>query len=582
MKTNLLAIALASSTLCLAQTKQQPNVVIILTDDLGYGDLSFTGNPYLKTPAIDKFAKESVRMNNFYVCPVCSPTRSGLMTGRYSLRTGVHDTNNGGAIMAANEITIAEMLKEAGYTTGIFGKWHLGDNYPCRPNDQGFDESVIHHEGGIGQPGDITNYFRGDSSRFNPVFWHNGKQEGYKGYSSDIFAEQAIEFIEKNHKSPFFCYLPFNSPHIPLQVPDKYYQLFKDIDPASGFGNDKRPFYKMSDRDKEGARRVYAMVTNLDENIGKVLKKLDDLKISGNTLVIFTSDNGPMQTRYLAGLRGLKESVYRGGIRVPCFIRYPDLIKGNTEVETNTAYIDIMPTIAEICHAELPKDRIIDGKSLLPLIKGEDVMWKNRSLFFYWTRNYPELYNNIALQKGSYKLVGHTNYNEGIDGFELFDTAKDPYEQSNIIKGHTDIAENLKIDLDQIFNDLVNSPNLVNQPRIIIGNEHENPVFLNRNDVYGRERGIWNLEEFYGKWRVSISEGLYNIKFRFLKPVKANGKMILETKTFINQMLNVKQETEEIEMKDIHFPDMECDFIPYYRVGSTRIFPFYVKIEKLK
>ncbi|MCL4483849.1 MAG: arylsulfatase, partial [Bacteroidetes bacterium] len=141
--------------------------------------------------------------------------------------------------------------------------------------------------------------------------------------------------------------------------------------------------------------------------------------------------------------------------------------------------------------------------------------WKNRSLFFYWTRNYPELYNNIALQKGSYKLVGHTNYNEGIDGFELFDTAKDPYEQSNIIKGHTDIAENLKIDLDQIFNDLVNSPNLVNQPRIIIGNEHENPVFLNRNDVYGRERGIWNLEEFYGKWRVSISEGLYNIKIRF-------------------------------------------------------------------
>jgi len=151
MKIKLLAIALASSALCMAQTKQQPNVVIILVDDMGYGDLSFTGNPHLKTPAIDKFAKESVRLNNFYVCPVSSPTRSGLMTGRYSLRTGIHDTYNGGAIMASNEITIAEMLKEAGYTTGIFGKWHLGDNYPFRPNDQGFDESVIHQVGEWGR-----------------------------------------------------------------------------------------------------------------------------------------------------------------------------------------------------------------------------------------------------------------------------------------------------------------------------------------------------------------------------------------------------------------------------------------------
>ncbi|HUV00563.1 MAG TPA: arylsulfatase [Bacteroidales bacterium] len=578
MKTNFLAIALASSVVCVAQSKQQPNVVIIITDDQGYGDLSFTGNPHLKTPFIDKFAKESVRMNNFYVCPVSSPTRSGLMTGRYSLRTGIRDTYNGGAMMAANEITVAEMLKDAGYTTGIFGKWHLGDNYPFRPNDQGFDESVNHLDGGMGQPGDITTYFKGDSSYFDPVLWHNGKQEGYSGYCTDIFADQAIKFIEKNHTSPFFCYLAFNAVHEPLQVPDKYYSLFKDIDPASGFGNDKRPFYKMSEIDKEAARRVYAMVTNLDENIGKVLKKLDDLKISENTLVIFMSDNGPYRTRYLAGMRGQKGSVYRGGIRVPCFIRYPGLIKGNIEVETNTAYIDIMPTIAEICHAELPKDRIIDGKNLLPLIKGENVDWKNRSLFFYWTRRYPELYNNIALQKGSYKLVGHTNYNEGINGFELFDVFKDPYEQSNIIKDYRDIAKNLKIDLDIILKDLVNSPNLVNQPRIIIGNEHENPVFLNRTDAYG-ERG-WAEEEFYGKWRLSISEGLYNIKFRFLKPVKANGRMILETGTFINQMLNVKQEAEEIEMKDIYFSDMECDFIPYYSVDSRRISPLWIKIEK--
>lgn len=581
MKTKLFTIALTSSALCLAQTKQQPNVVIIITDDQGYGDLSFTGNPHLKTPAIDKFAKESVRLNNFYVCPVSAPTRSGIMTGRYSLRTGIHDTSHGGAIMASNEITIAEMLKEAGYTTGIFGKWHLGDNYPSRAIDQGFDESVIHLCGGMGQAGDITTYFKGDSSYFDPVLWHNGKQEGYSGYCSDIFAEQAIEFIEKNHKSPFFCYLSFNAPHEPLQVPDKYYELFKDIDPASDFENDKRPFYKMSDKDKEAARRVYAMITNLDENIGKVLKKLDDLKISGNTLVIFMTDNGPAQQRYVAGLRGLKGSVYRGGIRVPCFIRCPGLFAGDADIATNTAYIDILPTIAEICHAELPKDRMIDGKSLLPLINGKEIDWKERPLFFYWTREYPELYNNIAIQKGSYKLVGHVNYNAGISEFELFDVVKDPYEQRSIIKDYTDIAENLKNDLDLLLNDLVNSPNLVNQPRIVIGNEHENPLFLNRNDLIG-ERGYRHEEEIYGKWMVSISEGVYNIKFRFLKPVKANGQMILETKTFINQMISVKQETEEIEMKDVYFPDMECDFIPFYSVDSKIIFPFWVEIEKIK
>lgn len=581
MKTKLLTLALASSSFCLAQTKQQPNVVLIITDDQGFGDLSFTGNPHLKTPSIDKLAKESVRLNNFYVCPVSAPTRSGLMTGRYSLRTGVHDTYNGGAIMASNEITIAEMLKEAGYATGIFGKWHLGDNYPSRPNDQGFDESVIHLGGGMGQVGDITTYFKGDRSYFDPVLWHNGKQEGYSGYCSDIFADQAIKFIEKYKKSPFFCYLSFNAPHEPLQVPDKYYELFKDIDPASGFEDDKRPFSKMSDKDKENARRVYAMVTNIDENVGKVLNKLNDLKISENTIVVFLTDNGPQQTRYVAGLRGLKGSVYRGGIRVPCFIRYPGLLNGNTEVVTNTAYIDIMPTIAEMCHAEMPKDRIIDGKNLLPLINSKEVDWKERSLFFYWTRKYPELYNNIAIQNGDFKLVGNTNFNSGINGFELFDVSKDPYEQNNIINDNRDIAENLKKDLDLCFQDLVNSPNLINQPRIIIGNKQENPVFLTRNDADG-DRNIWAQEEIYGKWNVTISEGLYNIKFRFLNPVKANGHMILETKTFINQVENVKDETNEIEMKGVYFSDMECDLIPFYSVGPKRIFPFWVEIEKIR
>ena len=203
------------------QRATPPNVVLIITDDQGYGDLGFHGNHHIKTPHLDALAKESIRLNNFYVSPVCAPTRASLMTGRYSLRTGVRDTYNGGAIMHNSEVTIAEMLKTANYRTGIFGKWHLGDSYPSRPMDNGFDESVIHLSGGMGQVGDFTTWFQGDSSYFDPVLWHNGQQQQYEGYCSDIFTSEAIRFIDREGDQPFFCYLAFNAPHTPLQVPQK-------------------------------------------------------------------------------------------------------------------------------------------------------------------------------------------------------------------------------------------------------------------------------------------------------------------------------------------------------------------------
>ena len=528
IRSSILTFVLAGSLTGMAQSVLHPNVLLIITDDQGYGDLGINGNPHLKTPVIDNLARQSIRLNNFYVCPVCAPTRSSLMTGRYSLRTGIHDTYNGGAIMSSNEITIAEMLKDAGYKTGIFGKWHLGDNYPSRPGDQGFDESVIHLSGGMGQVGDITTYFKGISSYFNPILWHNGKQQSYNGYCSDIFASQAINFINNNSKTPFFCYLSFNAPHTPLQVPDKYYQMFRDIDPSLGFENDKRPFPKMNPNNKEDARKVYAMVKNIDDNIGKVLKKLEELGMAENTIVIFMTDNGPQQTRYNAGMRGLKSSVYRGGVRVPFYIRYPAQLKGNMDISTTTANIDVLPTIAEICNAKMPSDRIIDGESMLPLFKEADVAWADRSLFFYWTRKYPELYNNVALQKGKYKLVGHTDFNAEIYDFELFDIEQDPFEQDNILYKNIDFANEIKTELDKYFYELVNSPNLKNPQRIFIGSEKENPVFLNRNDAEG-DRGIWAQEEIYGKWRVSIAQGTYNLNFRFLTPLKDGGQMIVET-----------------------------------------------------
>lgn len=566
--------------LCVAQTETRPNIILIITDDQGYGDLGVTGNPHIHTPVIDKLAHESIRFNQFYVSPVCAPTRSSLMTGRYSLRTGVRDTYNGGATMAASEITIAEMLKDAGYTTGNFGKWHLGDNYPSRPNDQGFDESLIHLSGGMGQVGDFTTWFRGDSSYFNPVLWHNGKMEKFDGYCTDIFAEQAIRFIEKNRQSPFFCYLAFNAPHTPLQVPDKYYRQYSAIDPSSGFENDTRPFPDMSEKDKEDARKVYAMVSCIDDNLGKLFQKLEELKIADNTLVIFMTDNGPQQVRYVAGMRGRKGSVYRGGVRVPFYLRYPEKYKGNKDIEIVSAHIDILPTLAEICGAHLPADRVIDGKSLVPLLNEKTVDWTNRPLFFYWNRRYPELYNNISVQKENYKLVGQTNYNAAIEDFELFDIKSDPYEQKNLVAEKKEVAQALKDELDRMHRELITSENIVSPPRIVIGHKNEDPVFLNRNDADG-ERGIWAQEEVYGKWLVNIAEGRYNLRFKFINPVNSGGRMYLETGAVINQIKNETGKTDVIEMKNVALPGITCELIPFYSVGDKNIFPFWVEIERI-
>jgi arylsulfatase A-like enzyme len=573
-------ITLGGVVQMVAQENERPNVIIIITDDQGYGDLGYTGNPHVKTPNIDAFASESIRFNNFYVSPVCAPTRASLMTGRYSLRTGIRDTYNGGAIMAANEMTIAEMLKQANYRTGVFGKWHLGDNSPSRPMDQGFDESLIHLSGGMGQVGDFTTYFQGERSYFDPVLWHNGQQEAYNGYCSDIFTDNALAFIEKNQKQPFFCYLSFNAPHTPLQVPDKYYQMYKDIDPSAGFDKDTRPFVKMSEKDKEDARKVYAMVSNIDDNVGRLLQKLEDLGIADNTLVVFMTDNGPQQIRYVAGMRGRKGSVFRGGVRVPFFLRFPSKWDGNRDIETTTAHLDVFPTLSELCKVALPKDRKIDGANLAPLIEGENVSWKERPLFFYWTRRYPELYQNMALQRGSYKLVGHTGYNAQIGDFKMFNIKDDPYEEKNIIEQKKNIAVTLKAEMDKTYNELIGSPNLIETPHIQVGSENENPVFLNRNDA-GGERGIWAQEEIYGKWNVAIAEGDYNFKFKFIKPLAKGGKMYLETGTIINQMINDSDEISYLEMQNIHLPKMNCDLIPFYALEGKKILPFWVEIEKI-
>ena len=575
-KIHLLALLFLVFLIGCKKDKTPPNVILIITDDQGYGDLSFNGNPNIITPALDNFAAESVRFNNFYVSPVCAPTRSSLMTGRYSLRTGVRDTYNGGAIMASSEVTIAEMLKQGNFTTGIFGKWHLGDNYPSRPSDQGFDESLIHLAGGMGQVGDFTNYFKKDTSYFDPILWHNNEQKPYKGYCSDIFTENAIEFIEKNKNNPFFCYLSFNAPHNPLQVPDEYYQAYKTLDPTDGIDPELIPNEKISEKTKDNTRKVYAMVTNIDDNLKKLFNKVDELGIKDNTIVIFMTDNGPQHARYIAGMKGRKSSVYNGGIRVPFFLRFPAMFSGNQEVNQITAHIDLLPTLSKLCNVEMPRDRKIDGRSFIPSINSEKL--PERSFFSYWTRKYPELYNNIALQRGQFKLIGKTDYNSPIENFELYDTYNDPFEKNNLVTQKKSIALSLKKEMHQTFLELVNSENLKNPPRIMLGSDFENPVYLNRNDA-GGQRAVWNQEQAYSFWKVDINkEGLYDLKFKFLKPLPANGNMYLEIGQSIQQKFNSKDNLDLIEMKSVYLPKGFNDFTPFYMFQKGNYFPLYVEV----
>ena len=553
-----------------------PNVIIIMTDDQGFGDLGINQNPNIITPNIDKFANKSIQFNNFFVSPVCAPTRSSLMTGRYSLRTGVRDTYNGGAIMSNNETTIAEILKEANYATGIFGKWHLGDNYPFRPSEQGFDESLIHLAGGIGQVGDFTNYFKGDTSYFDPILWKNNKQNQYEGYCSDIFAENAIEFIEKNKNNSFFCYLSFNAPHTPLQVPEKYYNMYKDLDPELGFNDDLSDF-RMNEKDKKDARKIYGMVTNIDDNVGKVINKLKELKIEEETIIIFMTDNGPQQIRYNSSMKGRKGTVYNGGIRVPFYIQYSEKFKESKVINKMSAHIDVLPTILELCNLNVPNDRKIDGQSLVPLINSKST--NDRFLFSYWTRRFPEKYINMSIQNDNYKLVGNNDFDSKIEEFELYDLVEDPNENNNIISQNIETAISFKKEMDNSIDDLLKSKNIKNPPRIIIGSEFENPTILNRNDASG-ERGVWAQNDIYTFWKVNFKKGIYDFKFKFKDSIANKGTLFTEINNRVYSKKSDKAINNTLEMNNISIDNSEFDLISFLKLGPKMIYPFWIEIYK--
>jgi arylsulfatase A-like enzyme len=484
---------------------KQPNIILVLTDDQGYGDLACHGSPWMISPDIDNFHKESVRFTNYHVSPLCTPTRGALYTGRRPLSNGAWDASGAHSLLYRNQVTIAEVLGDNGYNTGLFGKWHLGANYPYRPHDRGFQRVVAHRGGGIGQTPDFwgNNYF-------DDTYFANGKPTQYEGYCTDIWFERAIEYIRESKDTPFFAVIATNAPHVPHVVEKRYEDLYLNKSFTADIPHPK----------------FCGMVTNIDENFGKLRKELKDLKIKDNTILIFMTDNGSAggiqidrNTKHLikgynSDMRGRKGDYYEGGHRVPFFIYWPEgKITGGRDIDELTCHIDFFRTLLDLCeidYAPTANVHTLHGRSLAPLLRGEIDRWNDdRTEIIQINANKgtpdKELY---AVLTKKWRLVY---------GRELYDISKDPGQRNDVAAESPEVVERLKKVHDDWWADV--STGLGIYPKIPLGNEQENPCKLVAFDCQGdcvvhqidvvlafKSSGRWSVTfEKKGRYRFSLN-----------------------------------------------------------------------------
>jgi len=450
-----LAAAAPASEDALAGSR--PNIILVMTDDQGYGQMAAHGHPFLKTPNLDRLYQTSTRFTQFQVDPTCAPTRSALMTGRYPFRNGITHTILERERMTLSATTVAQLLQQAGYTTGIFGKWHLGDEAAYQPEKRGFDEVFIHGAGGIGQAYDSSCADAPNNSYFDPVIRHNGRFVKTQGFCTDVFFTQALGWIKQQSSSekPFFAYITTNAPHSPFVAPKEYTKRFE----AMGLN--------------AGPAGFYGMVENIDHNLGRLLDKLDQWKLNDNTLLIFLSDNGTTGlgrgnlgtdrdgkpiTMYNAGMKGMKGSPEEGGTRVPAFFRWNGRLASGRDIDTLAAHIDMLPTLLEFAGAKVPEQLEIDGRSLVPLLAGENVQWPDRYLFFHVGR-WPKFadpqehrYDKCAVRSQRFRLVNNE---------QLFDMQQDPGQTTNVADKHPEVVKVMREAYDSWWDSV--QPLLVNE-----------------------------------------------------------------------------------------------------------------------
>jgi arylsulfatase A-like enzyme len=442
---------------------KQPNVVLIITDDQGYGDFSIHGNTHLQTRHIDQLALESVRFDRFYVNSFCAPTRAALLTGRWPLRTGCHGVTYNAEAMKPSEVTIVEALHESGYRSACIGKWHNGEQYPFTPMGQGFDESFGFNNG------HWNNYF-------DPVLLRGSKPEKTKGYISDVLTDEAMKFLTASQAKPFFCYLSYNAPHSPFQVPDEYFNKFK----AKGFDDALATFYGMCE--------------NLDDNVGRLLAHLKSLGIADDTIVLFLTDNGGTTgvKTYNAGMRGGKTTVHEGGNRVPLFMRWPSAKWHPHIVKPIVSHIDLFPTLLDLCGVKSHTGPKMDGITLRPLLeKSDDSSWPERTLF---THNPIDKTNKFpgAVRTQRYRLVREIKGASGgskakandasATPWQLYDMLTDPGQTMDIAADQPDIVKQLSDQYDVWFDD-ISREGLQRFP-LPVGHAEHNPVELHAPQAY--------------------------------------------------------------------------------------------------
>ncbi len=486
---------------------QRPNIIVVMTDDQGYGDVGAHGNSLLRTPHLDRLHSESVRFTDFHVDPTCSPTRAALLTGRYSTRTGVWHTVMGRSLLAPDETTLADILMANGYRTGIFGKWHLGDNFPLRPQDRGFQEMLIHGGGGIGQTPDYwgNNYF---DDRYLD---QHGTWQSFEGYCTDVFFDAAMRFIEKDRGQPFFLYLATNVPHSPFRAPAQNQQYYIDrgvSEPMASF---------------------YGMIENFDENLGRLRARLTELDLEENTLFIFLTDNGtaagapranhPSQnasswTGFNAGMRAQKGSAYEGGHRVPCFFRWPARgIGGGRDVNILSAHFDLLPTLVELADLDFAPKLPLDGRSLVPLLRHVEATWPERTLFVHTQREeIPPKWRNSAVMFKHWRLV---------NGSELYNLADDPGQQRDLAMDHPTVVTQLRAEYEMWWSGL--QPAFDQLVPITVGATQENPTTLSCMDWHASsvreipwdQSQIKKMPVVNGWWWIHVERpGRYEITLR--------------------------------------------------------------------
>lgn len=497
---------LSSTAGCLQTRSKQaarPNVLLILTDDQGYGDMSCLGNPVLQTPQLDHLYTQSVRLTDFHSAPLCSPTRAQLMTGQDAVRTGCWGTTWGISMPRRELPTLADMFTGAGYSTAIFGKWHLGDNYPYRPQDRGFQEVLIHGGGGIGQS---TDYWGNDY--FDDMYLHNGVWEKYSGYCTDVWFEQALDFMTRSKHRPFFCYLSTNAPHHPFLVAEKYSQPFLD----KGLN--------------EKLAKFYGMVSNIDENMGKLMDTLRREGLWENTILIFTTDNGSVSQDFNCGMKEQKGSYYDGGHRVPCFIHWPaGQLTGGRDIHELTCCQDVMPTLADLCGIKLPRTAQPDGVSIAGLLQERTDRLSDRMLVVQKSQtSEPPAKWDSAVLWGPWRLV---------NGTELYQIQNDPGQKRNIADQHPDTVKKMRAHYEQWWRDVSKLFN--NVQHIVIGSPYENPVRLCGFDWHTHptpwtQSHIRWEKGMNGYWLIEVEQGgQYEFALR---------RWPRETRTPINQLVD--------------------------------------------